>query len=47
MIVYVEKKVLDDPAISGNENFGAIMKNFCTFREGVKSSLGDVSRPAR
>nr|XP_046252314.1 NAD kinase isoform X2 [Scatophagus argus] len=33
MIVYVEKKVLDDPAISGDENFGAITKNFCTFRE--------------
>uniref|UniRef100_A0A8C6LCX0 NAD(+) kinase n=1 Tax=Nothobranchius furzeri TaxID=105023 RepID=A0A8C6LCX0_NOTFU len=33
MIVYVEKKVLDDPAISGDENFGAIAKKFCTFRE--------------
>ncbi|KAM6925599.1 NAD kinase isoform 1-T1 [Xenentodon cancila] len=33
MIVYVEKKVLDDPAISGDENFGAITKKFCTFRE--------------
>lgn len=38
MIVYVEKKVLEDPAISGDKNFGAISKNFCTFREGVKSS---------
>lgn len=38
MIVYVEKKVLEDPAISGDENFGAITKNFCTFREGVKSN---------
>lgn len=34
MIVYVEKKVLDDPAISGDENFGAVTKKFCTFREG-------------
>ncbi|CAF88213.1 unnamed protein product, partial [Tetraodon nigroviridis] len=33
MIVYVEKKVLEDPAISSNENFGAITKGFCTFRE--------------
>lgn len=38
MIVYVEKKVLEDPAISGDEHFGAITKNFCTFREGVRSS---------
>uniref|UniRef100_A0A674NPS9 NAD(+) kinase n=1 Tax=Takifugu rubripes TaxID=31033 RepID=A0A674NPS9_TAKRU len=39
MIVYVEKKVLEDPAISGDENFGAITKNFCTFRE----DLDDIS----
>lgn len=38
MIVYVEKKVLEDPAISGDENFGAITKKFCTFREGMQSS---------
>lgn len=38
MIVYVEKKVLEDPAISSNENFGAITKDFCTFREGATSS---------
>lgn len=38
MIVYVEKKVLEDPDISGDENFGAITKNFCTFREGMKTS---------
>lgn len=37
MIVYVERKVLEDPAISGDGNFGAIAKNFCTFREGMKS----------
>lgn len=36
MSVYVEKKALEDPAISGDENFGAISENFCTFREGVK-----------
>ncbi|KAI3357116.1 hypothetical protein L3Q82_015584, partial [Scortum barcoo] len=39
MIVYVEKKVLEDPAISGDENFGAITKKFCTFRE----DLDDIS----
>lgn len=36
MIVYVEKKVLEDPAISADENFGAITKKFCTFREGTR-----------
>lgn len=35
MIVYVEKKVLEDPAIVGDENFGPVKKKFCTFREGV------------
>uniref|UniRef100_A0AAQ5YCU9 NAD(+) kinase n=1 Tax=Amphiprion ocellaris TaxID=80972 RepID=A0AAQ5YCU9_AMPOC len=39
MIVYVEKKVLEDPAISDDENFGAITKKFCTFRE----DLDDIS----
>ncbi|KAM4571188.1 NAD kinase isoform 2-T2 [Fundulus diaphanus] len=39
MIVYVEKKVLDDPAISGDEVFAAITKKFCTFRE----DLDDIS----
>ncbi|XP_048206041.1 NAD kinase [Perognathus longimembris pacificus] len=33
MIVYVEKKVLDDPAIASDENFGPVKKKFCTFRE--------------
>ncbi|XP_075406241.1 NAD kinase isoform X2 [Tenrec ecaudatus] len=33
MIVYVEKKVLEDPAIARDENFGAVKKKFCTFRE--------------
>lgn len=37
MIVYVEKKVLDDPAISGDESFGPVTKKFCTFREGEPS----------
>lgn len=36
MIVCVEKKALEDPAISADENFGAIAKKFCTFREGMK-----------
>ncbi|XP_022074858.1 NAD kinase isoform X1 [Acanthochromis polyacanthus] len=39
LIVYVEKKVLEDPAISDDENFGAITKKFCTFRE----DLDDIS----
>ncbi|XP_061910498.1 NAD kinase isoform X1 [Entelurus aequoreus] len=39
MIVYVEKKVLDDPTISGDENFGTMKKKFCTFRE----DLDDIS----
>ncbi|NWH39839.1 NADK kinase, partial [Chloropsis hardwickii] len=33
MIVYVEKKVLEDPAIANDENFGPVKKKFCTFRE--------------
>lgn len=39
LIVYVERKVLEDPAISADENFLAITKNFCTFRE----DLDDIS----
>uniref|UniRef100_A0A8C3A427 NAD(+) kinase n=1 Tax=Cyclopterus lumpus TaxID=8103 RepID=A0A8C3A427_CYCLU len=39
LIVYVEKKVLEDPAISDDENFGAITKKFCTFRD----DLDDIS----
>ncbi|KAM4737716.1 NAD kinase isoform 2-T2 [Anableps anableps] len=39
LIVYVEKKVLDDPAISGDEVFATITKKFCTFRE----DLDDIS----
>ncbi|XP_013969304.2 NAD kinase isoform X2 [Canis lupus baileyi] len=33
MIVYVEKKVLEDPAMVSDDNFGAVKKKFCTFRE--------------
>lgn len=37
MIVYVEKKVLEDPAIVSDESFGPVKKKFCTFREGMLS----------
>ncbi|XP_051524753.1 NAD kinase-like isoform X3 [Myxocyprinus asiaticus] len=33
MIVYVERKVLEDPAIANDESFVSVKKNFCTFRE--------------
>ncbi|XP_036918078.1 NAD kinase isoform X3 [Sturnira hondurensis] len=33
MIVYVEKKVLEDPAIMGDDSFGPVKRKFCTFRE--------------
>ncbi|XP_041130458.1 NAD kinase-like isoform X2 [Polyodon spathula] len=33
MIVYVERKVLEDPEIENDESFGAVIKKFCTFRE--------------
>lgn len=36
MIVYVEKKVLEDPAIVGDDSFGPVKKRFCTFREGER-----------
>ncbi|XP_056130141.1 NAD kinase isoform X2 [Lampris incognitus] len=39
MIVYVERKVLEDPAITSDDNFGAIIKKFCTFSE----DLDDIS----
>uniref|UniRef100_A0A4W5L448 NAD(+) kinase n=1 Tax=Hucho hucho TaxID=62062 RepID=A0A4W5L448_9TELE len=39
MIVYVESKVLADPAIAGDESFGAVIQKFCTFRE----DLDDIS----
>ncbi|KAG7250603.1 hypothetical protein CRUP_038651, partial [Coryphaenoides rupestris] len=34
MIVYVERKVLEDPAIAGDDAFQTTMKKFCTFTEG-------------
>ncbi|NWW40726.1 NADK kinase, partial [Panurus biarmicus] len=40
MIVYVEKKVLEDPAIANDENFGPVKKKFCTFREGMEMISG-------
>ncbi|XP_004695335.1 PREDICTED: NAD kinase [Condylura cristata] len=33
MVVYVEKKVLEDPAVAGDEDFGPVRRKFCTFRE--------------
>lgn len=36
MVVYVEKKVLEDPAIVGDDSFGPVKKRFCTFREGER-----------
>ncbi|XP_035237413.1 LOW QUALITY PROTEIN: NAD kinase [Anguilla anguilla] len=33
MIVYVEQKVLEDPAIVADESFVAVKKTFCTFEE--------------
>ncbi|XP_062888961.1 NAD kinase-like isoform X1 [Mobula hypostoma] len=33
MIVYIEKKVLEDPTIANDESFGPL-KKLCTFREG-------------
>ncbi|XP_043912194.1 NAD kinase [Protopterus annectens] len=33
MIVYVEKKVLEDPAIVSDNSFGPVTKKFCTFHE--------------
>lgn len=33
MIVYVERKVLEDPEIANDESFGVVIKKFCTFRE--------------
>lgn len=34
MIVYVEKKVLEDPALVSDDHFGPMKRRFCTFREG-------------
>lgn len=52
MIVYVEKKVLEDPAITHDDSFGPVKKKFCTFSEGthhfrisLKYFLGGASIP--
>ncbi|XP_023649389.1 NAD kinase isoform X1 [Paramormyrops kingsleyae] len=39
LIVYVEKKVLEDPAIASDESLVAVKKKFCTFQE----DLDDIS----
>lgn len=39
MIVYVEKKVLEDPAIAHDDSFGPVKKKFCTFSEGRDLNL--------
>ncbi|XP_076859199.1 NAD kinase isoform X1 [Brachyhypopomus gauderio] len=39
MLVYVERKVLEDPAIANDDSFVAVKKKFCTFRE----DLDDIS----
>lgn len=47
MVVYVEKKVLDDPAIERDDSFGPVKRKFCTFREGEPPALGaGCSAPA-
>ncbi|KAG8505525.1 NAD kinase, partial [Galemys pyrenaicus] len=33
MVVYVERKVLEDPAVVSDADFGPVKKKFCTFRE--------------
>ncbi|XP_042113334.1 NAD kinase isoform X1 [Ovis aries] len=33
MVVYVEKKVLEDPALLSDDHFGPVKRKFCTFRE--------------
>lgn len=45
MIVYVEKKVLEDPAIVGDDSFGPVKKKFCTFREGERRGGARRSAP--
>lgn len=48
MIVYVEKKVLEDPAIVGDDSFGPVKRKFCTFREGerLRGARGSPGTPA-
>ncbi|MXQ81775.1 hypothetical protein E5288_WYG005034 [Bos mutus] len=44
MIVYVEKKVLEDPALLSDDHFGPVKRKFCTFREGKLSlDYDDIS----
>lgn len=45
MIVYVEKKVLEDPAIVCDDSFGPVKKKFCTFREGERPGPVPVGAP--
>ena len=45
MIVYVEKKVLEDPAIVSDDRFGPVKRKFCTFREGELSRGASRRRP--
>lgn len=47
MIVYVEKKVLEDPAIMDDDSFGPVKKKFCTFREGEPPGSCACGSPAR
>ena len=47
MIVYVEKKVLEDPALLSDDHFGPVKRKFCTFREGKLSLGGKVLPPTR
>lgn len=34
MMVYVERRVVDDATLSKDEAFGSIRNQLCTFREG-------------
>lgn len=45
MVVYVEKKVLEDPALLSDDHFGPVKRKFCTFREGRLSLGGRVLPP--
>lgn len=47
MVVYVEKKVLEDPALLSDDHFGPVKRKFCTFREGKLSLGGRVLPPTR
>lgn len=47
MVVYVEKKVLEDPALLSDDHFGPVKRKFCTFREGRLSLGGRVLPPTQ